>query len=220
MSLEANEGPGEKVTFTDDEDEASPNPKKTKISHHFKATPGAPGVSNKEASNKGPRIRVASASTLGTVLRQAVDAKFEEVHLFPLNYHLATKARGARVHSMMDDDSYSYCLEENDEEESLNVGKAELVGLVEAAEEVADTLLQESDSVVVIADNKGKNYARMLASLAMVFVRLDRSNVVDTNSRVVGPVDPLLKRATDLCKKATSKTHMRAILSKFYNEFL
>jgi hypothetical protein len=98
----------------------------------------------------------------------------------------------------------------------------ELCGLVDAGEYVADLLLDDAHTRVVVMDGypKGEVYARFVVSVAARCLKLRRRSQDVVLPRAAAPNDPICKEALARFKKSRSVEAMRIAAVDYYNDEL
>jgi hypothetical protein len=100
-------------------------------------------------------------------------------------------------------------------------GPDELCGLVDAGEHIADLLLDDACTRVVVADGypKGDTYARFVVSIAARCLKLRRRSG-EVPLRALAPNDAICKEALARFKKCRTVEAMRVAATEYYNEAL
>lgn len=178
-----------------------------------------------------PRLRVAGTSTVLRTVGEAQQHACEDgtVYLVTLSWRhsdacgadrviTATELRGAAF------DRRPPPRPKKGEPRELpsSLSPDELIGLVDVGEEIADILVDDERTHVVVMDGypKGESYARLAAGIAARCVKLRRAGKQVTLPRATAPADATCKAVLAAFKKCRSVEAMRKVAIDYYDEHL
>ena len=199
--------PGEKVTFSDNEDEEEACASATK----------------KSKSEPPPRrIAIASAKNDVKVIWDAVDAH-GHVHVYPLSLSIADRSTPEiTIHWITDLDGVNYDIgsinakQKVDPEKGLDLGFSEIVGLASVAADIVEVLVEDPKAFVVIADTWGKDYSPFLAALVQRLYTVQDRSAKSITSGMRKPEAQKLKDAIKAIGRTKTGPEMREALKQFY----
>ena len=184
-----------------------------------------------EASKGVPRLHVAGASTVLKTVAEAQKHVCEDgsIFLVTLSWRhrdhcgadrviVATELRGAAF------DRRPPPKPKKSEPKELpsTPGIDELNGMINMGEEIAELLVDDERTHVVVMDGyaKGESYARLAAGIAARCIKLRRAGKDVTLPRATAPSDATCKAVLAAFKKCRSVEAMRTAVLDYYNEHL
>ena len=195
---------GEKLEFTDDEEQLT----------------SYESAKNVRRPPNGRRVEIASRRSLSSILAR-VEEKGRSAVVVPLNWRLVKELIGCfDVMPIKDASGIDYAIGGNpgktDPEKGLNMGCAEITGLVRVAHDLCDIVDNDVKDIVIL-DPWGDNYAPFLAHVVQTCYKTRKRK---GNSLITGirkPKADKLKQALKVLQTCTSEALMLNKIREFYN---
>ena len=184
-----------------------------------------------ETSKDVPRLRVAGTSTVLRTIAEAREHMCDDgsIFLVTLSWRhrdhcgadrviVATELRGAAFDRRPPPKPKKGQLKEL----PFTLGPDELIGLVDMGEEIAELLVGDERTHIVVMDGyaKGESYARLAAGVAARCIKLRRAGKAVALPRATGPADATCKAVLACFKKCRSVETMRTAAIDYYDAHL